>query len=108
MGKAMSVSVMPHWLVTLCAVLALLGLATHVMADATSDFPAWFEVSHNRDGNNAADAHAAPCDLLADSALPATISTVSSEPLVFLLNHAGLTRLAWFSPPPVRPPIPLN
>ena len=108
MGKAMSVSAMPHWLVALCAVVALLGLATHVMADATRGFPDPIQVSQGAEESNAADVQAAPCDLLADSALPATVSTVSLEPLVFLLNHPSLTRLAWFSPPPVRPPILLN
>jgi hypothetical protein len=93
----------PHRLIVFCALVALLGLSPHMVADTTGDFPLPPGACQGVEDSNTADA-----DLLADSALPATVNTVSLEPLIFLLNHPGLTRLAWFSPPPVRPPIVLN
>ena len=99
MGNVMT----PHRLIVFCALAVSLGLAAPVVADATGDFPLPPEASQGVEESNAADT-----DLLTDSALPATANTVSQEPLVFLLNHPSLIRLAWFSPPLVRPPIVLN
>jgi hypothetical protein len=92
-----------HRLIIFCALAALLGLPTHVVADATGDFSLPPEASQGADESNTADT-----DLLADAALPAAVNTVSLEPLVFPLNHPSLTRLAWFPSPPVHPPIVLN
>ena len=103
MGNMMSVSARSHRLIVFCVLAALLGLATHVVADATGNFPLPPEASQGVEDSNTADT-----DPLADSALPATVNTVSLEPLVSLLNHPSLIRLAWFSPPPVRPPIVLG
>ncbi len=103
MGNVMSVSARAYRLIVLCALAASLGLATHVVADATGDFPLPPEASQGVEESNTADT-----DLLADSALPTVTNAVSLGPLVSLLNHPSLTRLAWFFPPPVRPPIVLN
>ncbi len=91
-------------LIALCALVAWLGLTTHMVADATGDFP--FSPEANQD---AGEMSVADADSLADdSALPATANAAGSEPLASLLNHPGPTRLDWFSPPPARPPITLN
>jgi hypothetical protein len=99
MGNVMT----PQRLIVFCALAASLGLTAPVVADATGDFPLPLEASQDVEESNTADT-----DLLIDSALPATVDTVSLEPLVSLLNHASLTWLAWFPPPLVRPPIVLN
>ncbi len=91
-------------LIAWCALAAWLGLTTHVVADATGDF--LFLPEANQDAGESSAADADP--LADDSALPATVSTVGPESPISLLNHPSLTRLAWFSPPPVRPPITLN
>ncbi len=91
-------------LIVLCALAAWLGLTTHVVADATGDFPHVPEV--NQDAAESSVVEADPS--AADSALPPAANAAGSEPQVSLLNHPSLTRLAWFSPPPVRPPIVLN
>ncbi len=96
MGNVMT----PHRLIIFCTLVASLGLAIPVGTDATGDFPISPEASQGVEESNTAET-----DFLADSALPATVNTVSQEPLVFLLNHPSLIRLAWFSPPLVRPPI---
>ena len=103
MGNAMPVSATSHRLIVFCALAASLGLTVPVVADATGDFPLPLEASQGVEESNTADT-----DPLADSALPATVNTVSLEPLVSLLNHPSLIRLAWFFPPLVRPPIVLN
>ncbi len=91
-------------LIVLCALAAWLGLITHVVADATGEIP--FLPEANQD---AAESSAADADPSADdSALLPAVNTVGPEPLASFLNHSSPTRLAWFSPPPVRPPITLN
>ncbi len=91
-------------LIVWCALAAWLGLTTHMVADATGEFPLLPEANQD-----AAESSVADADPLADdSALPATIAAAAPEPLGSLLNHPSLTRLVWFSPPPVRPPIVLN
>ena len=99
MGNVMT----PHRLIVFCALAVSLGLAAPVVADATGDFPLPPEASQGVEESNAAET-----DFLADSVLPATVNAVSQEPLVSLLSYPSLTRLARFSPPPVRPPIVLN
>ncbi len=99
-----TVSARSYRLIVLYVLAALLGLATHVVAEPTGDFLLPLEASQGEGESNAADTD----PLADDSALPATVDTVGLEPLVSLLNHPSLTRLARFSPPPVRPPIVLN
>ncbi len=91
-------------LIVFCALAAWLGLTTHVVADATGDFPFLPEANQDAGESSAADAD----PLADDSALPATANAAGSESPTSLLNHPSLTRLAWFSPPPVRPPITLT
>ncbi len=91
-------------LIVLCALAAWLGLTTHVVADAAGDFS--LLPGANRD---AGEMSVADTDSQADdSALPATANAVGPESSISLPNHPGLARLAWFSPPLVRPPITLN
>ncbi len=91
-------------LIAICTLAAFLSLATHVVADATGDFSLPSEVNQGAGESNTADAD----PLADDSALPATVNAAGPEPSISLLDHPSLTRLAWFSPPPVRPPIVLN
>ncbi len=91
-------------LIVLCALAAWLGLTTHVVADATGEI--LFLPEANQD---AAESSVADADPSADdSVLPPAVNTAGLESPISLLNHSSLTRLAWFSPPPVRPPMVLN
>ncbi len=91
-------------LIVWCALAAWLGLTTHMVADATGEFPLLPEANQD-----AAESSAAAADPLADdSALPAAVDAAGPEPSISLLNHPSLTRLAWFSLPPVRPPSAFN
>ena len=103
MGNVMAVSA-GFRLIIFCALAAWLGLTTHMVADATGNFPLLPEANQDVAESSTADAD----PLVDDSALPATVNAVGLESLVSLLNHPSLTRLAWFSPPPDRPPIVLN
>ncbi len=91
-------------LIVFCALAAWLGLTTHVAAGATGDFP--FLPEANQDAGESSAVDSDPSE--DDSALPATADAAGPESPMSLLNHSSPTRLAWFSPPPVRPPITLN
>ncbi len=103
MDNVMSISA-GFRLIAICVLAAFLSLATHVVADATGDFSLPPEANPGAGESNTADTD----PLADDSALPATVDAAGPESSKSLLNHPSLTRLAWFSPPPVRPPITLN
>jgi len=94
-------------LITLGVVAVLCGLAAHLVADITCGSPDLLLASQSVRGNSLAGLQFATCSLLAILALPTPALVAISLTRVFPLNDARLTRLIWFSLPPVHPPIAL-
>jgi hypothetical protein len=107
MAKGTFTSSRFHWFSVLCIAAIVLGLAAHLVADATCGSPDLAGVSQcsaNANGNSFAGRQSVTCSLLAGSLLPG-ITTIGSMPtMVFVLVCVGLTLPGWLAAPPVHPP----
>jgi hypothetical protein len=95
-----------RWPLALCIAAVMLTLAGHLISDATVGSPDLVTAdAHSREGRFGS-SRVETCDLMGESALPAMAGIAGLlQPVVFPLNDPSLDRAAWFSPPPVRPPI---
>jgi len=107
MAKATFTSSRFHWFTALRIVAIVLGLAAHLVADATCGSPDLADVSQcnaNANGHSLAGRQSVTCSLLAGSLLPGLIIVGSMPTMVFVLTCVSLTLPGWLAAPPVHPP----
>jgi len=94
-----------RWPLALCIAAVMLTLAGHLISDATVGSPDLVTADAHSGEGRFGSSRVETCDLMGESALPAMAGMVGLQPVVFPLNDPSLDRAAWFSLPPVRPPI---
>ena len=107
MAKATFTSSRFHWFSVLCIAAIVLGLAAHLVADATCGSPdlvGMSQCSANANGNSFAGRQSVTCSLLAGSLLPGITIVGSLPTMVFVLVGVSLTQPGWLAAPPVHPP----
>lgn len=107
MAKATGISPRLHWFSAVCIVVIVLGLAAHLVADATcgsTDLAGLRQCGANANDNASAGSQPGTCSLLAGSLLPGTITVGSLSAIVSVLTGVSLTLSGWLAASPVHPP----
>jgi hypothetical protein len=104
MANAAFISLPSRWVLALCAVAILFGLAAHLLADATGTSP---DLA-NKSQHGITGMRVTLCSLLAGLVLP-EIAVISTPLVVTLwLTSRKLILLRWSCSPPVHPPVALH
>jgi len=96
-----------QWFSSLCIVAIVLGLAAHLVVDATCGSPDLAGMSQcgtDANGNSLAGSQPGTCSLLAGTLLPGIIIVGSLPTMVSVLTGLSLTQSDWLAAPPVHPP----
>jgi hypothetical protein len=99
MDSAADVSPQYRWLLALCASAILLGLAAHLITDATG---------RSLDLTRAVSGRVTTCSLLAGLMMPPAAVIGVTTTIVLVLTGCNLLLPFWFFAPLVRPPISLR
>jgi hypothetical protein len=109
MARRRAVDRFSQILLAVWAAIVLLGIGTHVAADATGNPDHLGGLHQHTPGTiTLADLHSATCGLFGQLALPDPSIDLNPASLGLPISLVSLVFSAWFPRPPVRPPVTLT